>query len=287
MAILEVDEINEGREGSENEKGQRTYVRVFGVTTSSASDGSVTVRQATGVPRVGDPYTTDTEQDLGAYVKKVTPQVTDNAKHWHVRIEYDSSFDPEQEENPLDRPLEIAWSFVKDKKLVDKDIDGNAILNSAWENFLEPIEVDDSRPTLTIVRNEAAFDPALAIDYQDAVNEDSFMGFEPGQAKVCGISAASRFENNVRFWEVTYEFEFRREGWILRVKDMGMTTRVGSITRCPIYENFEDGTGNAVEISTPVNLDGNGQVLENPSPDTVFYLPFTVYKQRPFSAFSF
>jgi hypothetical protein len=122
MSVVSVDEINEGREGGENEKGQRTYIRVFGVTTSSASDGAVTARQATGVPRVGDPYSTDTEQDLGAYVRRVTPQVTDNAKHWHVRVEYDSSFDPEQEEeNPLDRPIQISWGFAKEKKTTTKD----------------------------------------------------------------------------------------------------------------------------------------------------------------------
>jgi hypothetical protein len=131
------------------------------------------------------------------------------------------------------------------------------------------------------------YDPALAIDYQDAVNEDSFMGFTPGQVKVAGISASSRFENNVRFWEVTYEFEFSRDDWDLHILDRGMTQKAGSITGIPIYESHEDGTDTLYEISTPVNLNGSGGVLENSSPTNVTFLPFEVYQRRPFAAFNF
>ena len=284
MAVLEVKEINEGREASENEKGERTYVRLFGVITSSATDGAVQVKQATGIPRVYDVYTTSSEQDLGAYAKKVIPQVTDNPKHWHVRVEYDSSFEQE-EENPLDRAAQYTWGFAQFQKVAWKDVDGKGIVNSAGDPFEPPPEIDDSRPVLSIVRNEAAFNPSLAIDYQDAVNSDAFLGFEAGQVKVANITAVSRFENNVRYWEVTYEFHFRREGWTLGVMDVGRF----STGHVPLWNKDESGQeilGDQVTQDIP--LDGSGERLPDPTgPDNVVFRDFTVYKQRTFTVFIF
>jgi hypothetical protein len=83
---------------------------------------------------------------------------------------------------------------------------------------------------LTIQKNRASFSQSVAIDYQDAINSDSFLGFSAGKVKVAGISATSQTENKVFFWAVTYEFHFRREGWQVETLDQGRN--------CLILENL-------------------------------------------------
>src|SRR5207245_2866104 len=78
-----------------------------------------------------------------------------------------------------------------------KDAYGKGILNSAGQYFDPPPMMDDSRPRLSIARNEPVFNPAIAINYQDAVNTDGFLGFTAGQVRVSGISASNESENNI------------------------------------------------------------------------------------------
>jgi hypothetical protein len=288
VAVQSVTEKFDGRDHSVSDKGVRTYTRVFEATTNSNYTGPVAVRAALftefGIER-GAAYSTDTESDTGCLCKKITPRQSDNPKVWEIRVEYDSETDDE-EENPLDRPAVYAWSFQPATRAVWKDIDGHGILNSAGQYFDPPIEIDDSRPVLTVTRNEADFDPALAISYQDAVNDSDFLGFDAGQAKVANISATSQFENDVAYWQVQYEFHFRREGWELQILDQGRYAKVGGkLVRIPEY----DSAGNAIpnsHVADPVPLDGNGARLDSPTPATVEFLPFTVYEEKDFSAFN-
>jgi hypothetical protein len=291
MSIVDVRETFAGREGGVNEKGERTYTRVFRVQTDSAYDGPLFVRLASGVPRIGDVYATSTELDTGATVRTVDPQQDDdNPRLWIITVAYDSAVDQEQrDENPLARPAEIAWDFQQYTRAVWKDADGKAILNSAGDYFDPPIEVDDSRPVLTITRNEAAFNPALAIDYQDAVNTDPFFGFAARQVKVAKISSQRAFENNVSYWRTSYEFHMRRDGWKVAVLDQGRRQKgqggdaQGQTDPNKVYQIL-DGSGQP--ISDPVPLDGAGRRLASPGPTTAKFREFEIYKERPFAAFN-
>lgn len=284
-SILSVNEIADGRDSSyDATTNDRTYTRVFRVITDSPMVGALAVRTADGLPRRGSIYATDTEVDLSARVKSIDPsQDSDNAKIWLVRVEYDSRVEDEPE-NPLERPPEISWGFAQFQRIAWRDVDGKAIVNSAGEYFDPPIEIDDSRPVLSIVRNEASFNPSLAIEYQDAVNSDSFMGFSAGQAKVSNITARSVREGDYQYWQVAYEFHFRRDGWAVRPLDQGRY----STGRVRIPEIDEDG--NEIpdsHVIDPVPLDGNGQPIDNPGPDNCVFLEFHAYKRRAFSAFNF
>ena len=54
-----------------------------------------------------------------------------------------------------------------------------------------------------------------------------------------------------------------------------------------IFEQYEDGTDSLHKITDPVPLNGDGDVLDDPSPANVTFLTFAVYKQMPFAAFGF
>jgi hypothetical protein len=287
MAIVSVREVASGRDGTLNNKGERSYSRAFQVITDDPLDGPLLVRTASGIPQRGSIYATATEIDPGAKVKAINPsQDADNPRVWTVKVDYDSVTE-DKPENPLDRPIEISWTAAPYERVVFNDTDGKAILNSAGDYFDPPLTIDDSRPVLTVVRNEPSYNPTLAIDYQDAVNTDSFLGFSPGQVKVAKIDATSATENDIFYWRVTYEFHFRREGWALSVLDQG---RYQKLNNKPVPIPEYDESGNAVpgsHVSDPVPLDGAGQRLTNPGPDTAIFLTFKVYKERPFAAFNF
>lgn len=256
MSATLIGEKVEGR-ATIDDGFHRTYTRVFLVKTTSTQDGPLTVTLATGVPRVWDPYTTNTDTDLGALCKSVSAQPTDSPFLWEVTVEYDSVVREEgqQAENPLARPADIDWSFVPYVKAAQRDVFGLPILNSAGQPFDPPPEMDDRRIQLTIQRNEETFDPLQAFEFQDATNSDVFFGGGIAAWKVMSIKAnGPHSENGVSFWRVTYEFEFRREGWFLRTLDQGFAELIdGSLT--PI-------TVKGVVPSEPVLLDGAGRKLE-------------------------
>lgn len=288
---MSIHSVNEtvGARGNVNEKGVNEYTRVFQVITTAPTVGAVAVRMATGIPRRYDAYATATETDNSSLATRIATQQDDeNPLIWEVTVDYGSpSTDQDQsgatEPNPVLRPAVLAWSFQKFQRAVWKDKDNKGILNSAKEFFDPPPEMDDSRPILTITRNQLTYNTAIAIDYQDAVNSDSFLGFAAGKVKVAGISAQSQVEGRYVFWSVTYEFEFRREGWKLSILDQGRNKRVGA-NLTPILQ--KDASGNAINVavSDPVPLDGSGGELSNPTPSTAKFLDFDVYKTMPFAA---
>ncbi len=283
MSIVAVNELFEGREAQENEKGQRFYTRVFQVVTDDPNDGPLTAARATGVPRRGALYSAGNEVDLAARVRRITPsQNPESPRLWEIRIEYDTVRE-EQDENPLNRPYEVNWDFAQFTRPVWRDIFGNAILNSARQYYDPPVEIDDSRPVLSVTRNEGGFNPGLAIEFQDAINSDTFLGFSPGTVKVAKIAAQSQFENNWFYWRVTYEFNFRREGWNISILDQGRyELRNGK----PVPIREFDTSGVEIpfsHVTDPVPLNGAGLRLPNPSPDTVIYGTYQVYRERDFS----
>lgn len=282
-----------GVESSVNDQNVTEYTRRFRVIADSKLASPFAIRQASGLPQRGDAFErqlgTTTDRDETATCKSISvSQDEDNPLLWNVRATY-GRMDSEAEqvaENPLERPSEIAWSFASFTKVAEQDINGRGILNSAGDYFDPPAEIDDSRLVLAITRNEAAFNPAIATDYQDALNSDTWYGFEPGQVKLTAISAQRAIENRRIYWRVSYEFHFRRDTWKLKILDRGKRKIAGSPDFLA-YINARDENGTELHdtpVTEPVPLDGNGGELLGPSPNTVHYLEFDVYKSRSFAA---
>ncbi len=312
MAILTVHETIDARKFDLGPNGERTYERVFRVTTDAKTVGSLEVYFASGVPRMWDYYLCENEYDYGARVVKVQPKQTADPFTWLVTIQYSSGrvspqqakvgaspakgSQPQQQDDtdPFARPPEIRWGFSQYQRVVTKDTTGKAIVNSANDAFDPPPTVDDSRPTLTYVRNlidptfspelvgtYPAWDPALAIAYQDAVNTDTFLGVPAGQAKVASLSASSVYERGIFYYKGNFEIHFRREGWALQILDQGyheLDTVTGK------YKIIVDAL-TSIPKSSPTPLNGNGFAVDFNSLGAVpHYLTFKVYKELPFSA---
>lgn len=295
MSVVSVKEIWNGRAGSEDDKAERTYTRVYRVITNSTFTSSLSVRYALGIPKRFDVYAdADGTMDAGAFVKSVKEHQTDDPYVWEVAVEYSSVLEHPAEggEDPLSRPSEIKWGttkFTKPAEMTadDLDISGGlalpiviaptAILNSADCIFDPPPEFEDFRLTLSITRNEAAFDPIKIGGFIGTVNLKSFFGFDPREVRCTGISAERVYEKGIFYWKVSYEFEIRAgEGvtaWQSNILDRGYMEYDGPAL-VAIVDNL------LKPVPEPALLDGEGQALVK-GDDPVF-LHFTIYSPMDF-----
>jgi hypothetical protein len=229
MAVVEVNELWDGRGASGTFKRQRQYTRTFEVVTDDARDGPIVVSEASGLPKFGFPYITPNESDLGALVVSIDPQQDVETPHlWKVTVKYDSKLDfPEgqqppgkdkkdpknRSESPLDRPPKYQVGFVKTMRPWIVDGNGKAIVNSAGRPFDPPLEEDIAYLSLRVTVNKAAFwaDQAAALIY--SVNKKAWFGLPARMVKIDGIEADSQYENNVGFWQVIWTLLINREVW--------------------------------------------------------------------------
>lgn len=276
MGIVSVKETYI-RTAETNEKFQRTYTRTFTVITDDPWTGPAVVREAVPIA-IADTYDTGTEYDTGAYcLTKNATCTADDGKQWTVTANYGPP--PENTAgDPLSKPWEIDWSFAPYERPADQDSNGAPIVNTVGDPFSTATMRDDSRPVLTIVRNEATFSPALAYLYRDTVNSDDFFGASPGQVKVSNISGKRDFDPIYGFfWAVTYAFTFDAAGYSKFILNQGfreLDTNTGKLKNVTVQ---------GVPVSEPVLLSKKGQAMPPNSPP--FYCQFDLYFQAAFQPF--
>ena len=283
MAIVDYGELPQ-RTGKTDSSFKRSYTRVFEVLSDDFADGPITVAAAVGLG-LGNTYQSGNDVDLGAFVQDIEAREVERGQEiglWNVTVQY-GGVDPTQggenaDGNPLNKPIEVRWGSERYERVVDEDINGDPIVNSAGDPFDPPLVIDDSRPVLQITRNEATFDAGLADAYKDTINSEPWRGNDAKTWKVAEITGKREFHAEFGYYYVVdYEFHFRPETWTKRVLNQGMRAKSGS-TRKAIATS--DGT----PISTPVPLDAAGAAL---APDgTPIWLEFEVYPSVAFSVFN-
>lgn len=290
MSIISVEEMLGARSGGIDASWKRTYRRAWRVVTDTQWTGALAVRTSIPVSlgnryQLKDDAGTVYEHDDAAFAMKVDASVDSAAEDdrtWTVTVDY-GPFDPTQfPENPIDQPLKISWGSNRFERTCDEtapDSDGatEAIVNSAGDYFDPPIAMDDSRPTLKIVRNEPTYDPHYAYLWKDTLNQDAWNGFDPATVKM--VTPLGELQYNPLcgfYYTITYEFEINEDGWVRKVLDQGL--RILDDTGDD-QEQALDQKGQAV--TSPVLLDGNGAKLA--SGDDPFYLEFKIYKEADYS----
>lgn len=295
MAVIGLAELPQ-RSGSQGADWKRSYTRKYLVLTDSRYDDAIVVSNGVDpfsgefIPPLGfrynngSPFPGSFQSDLGAFVSQidcVEVERSHSGSFWEVTVQY-SSTDPAafDAQNPLNSPPRISWGLSRFTSVAEFDINQNAILNSAGDYFDPPLEKDDSRQVLTIVRNEPTYDASMTYVYKDSINEDVFWGLPPGVVKLMDRSAELQHSgdcpiNGGYYWEVKYEFEIRPEGWTRYVLDQGLKQLDGGN-----LVNIVDANGEP--ISSPMLLNGEGGVG---SAGGAVFLPFDVYQPRNFAAF--
>jgi len=259
---------------------------------SSVQDGVLAVRAHANCPRRGDTYSFYGESDASLVCTNVNIAVKpdsfglDRSKVYTIVATYSNTVPSgglgEDEEDPLDDPPTYEFSFNKYQVPIAEDRDGNAVRNGADEQF-DPLPlVDENRPIVIVTRNEASFNPGVAVEYQDTVNESSWAGVDAGVAKINAISARQATRGEVTYWVVNYEIEFRWQGWNpTKILAQGYRYRLNETG--PARNYIDPATGSPP--STPLMLQLNG--LESPPVDgvrPVFWHEFNFYREKDFSA---
>lgn len=276
---IDVKETFQARRSTQGKDWKRTYTRTWRAITNDPHVDACEVRESCPVA-IGQTYAAGSRSDFGSFVQSITAECSDSdGKGWTITAEY-GPYDANQwPQNPTERTPKVSWSFAQFEAIADQDVDGNPILNTAFDYFDPPVTKDDSRPILTIVRNEATFDENLAEDYKDTVNADAFWGKDAKTVKVSNISAEWAFDSDIGFYFiVTYEFHVNKDGWKKKPLNQGMR------------QLSSDGSKqqqilvNGAPISSPALLDEDGVVLAAGA-DPV-YLEFEVYPAVDFGIFN-
>ncbi len=261
-----------------------TLTRVWQVTVEAVGYASIAaveaVMNATNGAQIGDAHPIKRY----AFLKSLTPQLhaSENRLIWDVTGAYEERPDrePDEAENPLEEPTTLSWSSEARSIAETKDKDGNAIVNSAGQQFDPPLTGDSHTLVATLKYNSAVFNPVQGVDFQDSVNEAATtvgnVNINARQGKILEIGAEERFFEDIIYWEVTVKVGLRRETWDRVVMDMG------------IYGLDDDGkivrliTEDGEEATEPLKLNGSGKVLDPQTAPAVF-ITFRVSDEKNFA----
>jgi hypothetical protein len=296
MSIEWLRETSAEIEYSGETQGPRRATRswLFKVTTPDVSPALI----STSIPvSFNEPH----PQVSGIRARKFRVRPTDSTGMlWSAVVEYETAPDAEAPEYPLigglpGRPATWGGSssvtsgpvYTERANPGDATRSGDVMTNSAGDP-LEDLAAENAEERLTLVQYFGSHVDWMAASkaYTNACNSDNWNGGGYYTWKCQGCSKkleAETAESGITrvFWEVTWEFAYRAEGWQLRpwdigfnetVDDDGMPTMAGT-KRATI--KGQDGKG----VRQPVALAGGIAKPVGEKPDA---LEFYVYAERPF-----
>jgi len=253
-------------------------IREFDVVFDNNDDPAVRPFMALASHYIPSPYD-EHPYNAFIYVKSKSVKPGGGPCRFIVTVNYESIG------NPLDNEPEYEWSFANSNEPIDHTLDAEdnktPITNSAGETFDPPVTKDIEDLVFRITRNEETFREDIA-EYINAVNDDEFFGYQPGIVKCTQVTGRPAKAAAMDYWIITYEFQFRRDGWKLKVLDEGFREKTGDdggSPAKPTYAVMVDD--NDKPLSQPVLLDGAGVKLADDG-DPVF-LEFELYRKKTFA----
>jgi hypothetical protein len=214
------------------------------------------------------------------------PSVEENRKVWRVTGEYDQSGTPSWPGNPLQAPAQIAWSSATHTEPIVQDVNGDAVVNSAGQQFDPPLTQERRVLVATITYNIEQWSAATAATYQGTVNIAATVignvNVAARMAKIIEINGTQQYYNDTPYWTVVTKVEITTEvwatgqGWDRQVLDQGLygldaDDKFGIL----VTEKGEDA-------SEPLLLDGAGHALD-PQTAAPHFLTFRVNRETNFA----
>jgi hypothetical protein len=252
VAVVYVKELFEGRSGGDNLERKRNYVRVFEVRTDDANDDAFTAGAGAGIPRNGEPHPSDT---FAVMVDIDAMQSSADSTLWLVTCRYSSDLPADQqrealtydstglpsefpgatsasgggqatrEPDPRDRPPQFEVDWEQKEEIVEYDINGDLITNSATDPFDPPPTAESSYPIITITKNIPIDSPFLDIEqqelWQESTNSDSPWGRPAKTLRIVRVRHSSAVENDIAYAVATLSLKVNRKTWVKKLKDVG------------------------------------------------------------------
>ncbi len=223
MGIVSIKDIPGGRSASWSGQGGRQYTQQLRIITDGATVGPKAVMQSLNF-RNGTPYwhplvLSRTEEDKACFIQSLdVKEEGEDGKQWVATISYGPFSWGEQggagDEGILDPfkvPPKVRFDDAKfDTAAVYDTQTGKPILNTVGDPFIPPLKKEETRPILTIVRNEPVYDINWVQQFKDHVNADTFLGFAPNSVKCASITAEQEYHADFGYYYVvSYTFELR------------------------------------------------------------------------------
>ena len=286
----------------------KAYTQRFRVETNNQNDGPATViaqlgyyygqKYLIGYPGGGLDF------DQFAYLNSIhLDSDSEDGLFWIATFSYAwydaSTVGGGKEQNPLDMPIEVNWGWRDYEMVIEVDIDGKPVLNTANDPYDPPVMIPDPRRTMTVVRNEATISFGLIDQYHNAINTDNWAGVQPFFAHCLSITPKNTFHQLVGwYYQVTYEFEFisPRQAATIGSSGGGETQGFRKLILNQGLRALNKNTGKKyhviyrnVPVSRPVLLDVNGYEIDEANLPGAFVLNLVkAFPELPFTdAFNF
>jgi hypothetical protein len=273
MAVVGSAKEVPGTRTSNFDGGVRTCSRTHLVKVDNKTDNESVVDGATGLPVYAEAH--PAYSSAFAVSQGISEVGDSGGLGWHVTTGYSSA--RELNEDPEDDEVLIDWNSEIYQEIVQFDVNGKAVLNSAGDYFIDPTPSRDAIHMIARIEANVTDVPPFIISYQNAVNDNvvNIGGLicAAGLVKVQRMTIGKRqARNDTTFYPFSYEAHVHSDGWRLRPLDAGFRQiEYGELVQ------IKDGLGD--EVTTPVPLDGAGQVLISPSPETGVFGDFTIYPE--------
>ena len=282
MGVLSVD-LKPNSETAQDRETERSFGYTLIVRCSSERDPSSVVKAAAGVPRIGSPYShpLGTEANSAAVCRSVMPRYI-GPRQWEVTCQFSAQAWEQgdgKEETPLDplsRRPKRSWSGTIYDTYPEKDAAGKWITTSAHELVNPRPSIPRAYNVLNITRNEAYFDVHRSVEFQNSVNDATWIGFAAGTAWFLPPDAEEIAESGITYVRVTYHFQINSAGWDEEFLDRGTYYWV---------TDTSTGKKRLQRVSQPVLLDGEGGKLsaERIRQGDFAYVKIQRFKRRNFA----
>jgi hypothetical protein len=284
MAVVgNAEEQWQGRTSS-FDGGIWTRSRTWLIKTDDKTDREDVVSTATGLPAYADAH----PADATCYATSINyNQLSETPTAWTATVGYSSERD--LNEDPTSDEILVSWSSEIYQEPVFEDVNGSAIMNSAGDYFIDPTPTREAAHLIAKIRVNVDSVPAWVLSYQNAVNNSAItiggLAIGAGLAKMQRLDIGERQRRGAYlFYEVSFEVHIHRDAWRLTPLDAGFRYLVDGL---PVQIKIDDTGAISTagdEPTTPIPLDGTGQVLTGPTPGTAVFADFQVYPELDFTA---
>lgn len=254
-----------------------TATRQWKVGLSAVKNGGVaSVLAVTSVAPIGSAH----PFIPSIFLEKLTPSGTESRLEWVVTGEY-SPLIISGATNPLEEPTVVSWGSKTYTVAAVKDKDGNPVVNSAGQPFDPPATREEHVIVATITYNSKEYDPTIATQYEDTVNEEATvigtLNVEARAARIAEIGADPAYFGTVPYWQVAITAEIKAGLWDRDFLDYGIFQLVPG-TNDKVRMRTDDGE----EVTEPILLDGEGHKL-NPQTAAPVFLTYKMHTETDFS----
>jgi len=284
MSIEWVRETNRDAEYSGDDDGEFTATRSWLVKTTSPSVDAAAVKSAPGVD-IGSIYPGDSDLKASRFRAR---SADSSGVLWTVTWEYKPAPDEGGEEPDViggipGKPAIWSGSSSVTTIPIYKDRFDQVIVNSAGDP-LEDITAEAAEDRLTLTQYYQSHTEWLSLskNLTNSINQFPWNGGGIGEWKCQGCSKKLNIEKTEQgtlvYWEVTWDFAYRKGGWNPQVLDIGFAqladeegTPTGSGTN-RIQIRGQDGRG----VRQPVALANGVAKPAGQPPDVIvvdYYIP--------------